>query len=89
MGKLSTALLQCRFVVGALKCMATPCYCIPVYNIAIRILLQPLFAGEYVHGVNTQWLIVDRVLAERPSSEHKGQNEFYIKWKDLGHDQCT
>ena len=52
-------------------------------------------AGELVHGVNSQWLLVDRVLAERSqcggasiSGSSSKQSEFFVKWRDLGYEAC-
>lgn len=45
--------------------------------------------GEYEHGVNRQWLLVDRVVAERPHTSMSSGVEYLVKWKDLGYDQCT
>eukprot|EP00210_Caulerpa_lentillifera_P004800 g4582.t1 len=40
---------------------------------------------DYVNGVHKNWLKVDRILESR--GLHHGF--YYVKWKDLGYDQCT
>ncbi|KAG1665916.1 hypothetical protein FOA52_004505 [Chlamydomonas sp. UWO 241] len=47
--------------------------------------------GEVKHGVNSAWLLVDRIVAERPCEEERGglSSELLVKWRDLGYDVCT
>jgi hypothetical protein len=54
----------------------------------------PCHPGELVHGVNQQWLVVDRIVAVRgaalpsTSSAPAAQPEYLVKWKELGYDMC-
>ena len=45
-------------------------------------------AGEYVHGVNSAWMVAERVIAEA-GSKRGGDLQYLVKWKDLGYESCT
>ena len=43
-------------------------------------------ADERVHGVNPQWVVVDRIVSVKAADN--GELEYLVKWKDLGYEQC-
>ncbi|KAL6763610.1 hypothetical protein V8C86DRAFT_2431788 [Haematococcus lacustris] len=54
-------------------------------------------AGEFLNGVNSQWTLVDRIIAERAVQPGQGKGavagaaepSFLVKWRELGYEQCT
>lgn len=45
--------------------------------------------GDWEHGINRSWLVVDRVVGERPSDSVPGTSCFLVRWRELPADEAT